>query len=64
MTNYDRYRQEKMNDPEFAKAYHEEKRKLDLEEELEELKQKVLNSEPKEEIVKNIENIMAYLQKG
>ena len=64
MTNYEELVQEYMKDPEFAKGYLEEKRKLDLEDKLEELKQKVLNSEPKEEIVKIIETIKSHIEQA
>ncbi len=64
MTNFEKLVQEKMKDPEFAKGYLEEKLKLDLEDALEMLKQKVLNSESKEEIVKTIDSIKSCIEQA
>ena len=61
MTNYEKLFQEQMQDPEFAKAYYESRLERIFIELLENLKEKIANNEPKETLLKTIDNIQHQL---
>lgn len=61
MTNYEKLFQEQMQDPEFAKAYYESRLERIFIELLENLKEKIANNEPKETLLKAIDNIQHQL---
>jgi hypothetical protein len=57
MTNYEKLFQEQMRDAEFAKAYREARLERMLNEFLENLKEKITQGEPKENLLNTI-NLM------
>jgi hypothetical protein len=61
MTNYEKLFQEQMQDPEFAKAYYESRLERIFNELLENLKEKIANNEPKEVLLKTIDNMQHQL---
>ena len=61
MTNYEKLFQEQMKDPEFAKAYYESRLERIFNELLENLKEKIANNEPKEVLLKTIDNMQHQL---
>ncbi len=61
MTNYEQLFQEQMKDPEFAKVYHESRIERVFSELLENLKEKISNNEPKEVLLKTIDNMRHQL---
>jgi hypothetical protein len=61
MTNYEKLFKEQMQDPEFAKAYYESRLERIFIELLENLKEKIANNEPKETLLKTIDNIQHQL---
>lgn len=61
MTNYEKLFQEQMQDPEFEKAYHESRIERVFSELLENLKEKISNNEPKEVLLKTIDNMQHQL---
>jgi hypothetical protein len=61
MTNYEKLFQEQMQDPEFAKAYYESRLERIFNELLENLKEKIANNEPKEVLLKTIDNVQHQL---
>ena len=56
-----RYFQEQLNNEEFRQSYLEEKTKLDIEYQLEELKQDIKSSKPVNELLKKIDFIEKYV---
>ena len=57
MTNYERLFREQMQNPEFAKAYHEAKLERKLDEMLEDLKEKIDSNAPKKVLLETINSI-------
>jgi hypothetical protein len=57
MTNYEKLFQEQMKDPEFAKAYYESRLERIFNDLLENLKEKINRDEPKEILLKTIDNM-------
>jgi hypothetical protein len=57
MTNYEKLFQEQMKDPEFAKAYYESRLERIFNDLLENLKEKINSDEPKEILLKTIDNM-------
>ena len=55
------YFQQQLTDAEFRHAYLEEKAKLDIEYQLEELKEAIRASQPIEEIIQKIDRIEQYV---
>jgi polyhydroxyalkanoate synthesis regulator phasin len=62
MTNYEILFQEQMNNPEFAKAYYEARIERQIDEILQDLKEKISRDEPKELLIKTIERFQKQLQ--
>ena len=62
MTNYDILFQEQMNNPEFAKAYYEARIERQIDEILQDLKEKICRDEPKELLIRTIEKFQKQLQ--
>ncbi len=61
MTNYEKLFQEQMKDPEFAKAYYESRLERIFNDLLENLKEKIASDEPKEILLKTIDNMQHQL---
>ncbi len=61
MSIAEKYFQEQLSVPEFRQTYIEEKVKLDIEYQLEELKKDIQSFKPVEEIIGKIEIIEEYL---
>lgn len=61
MTIAKRYFQKQFTDKEFKQAYLEEKIKLDIEYQLEELKRDIKTSKPVKELIKRIDSIEQYV---
>ncbi|MGD2087857.1 MAG: hypothetical protein PVH61_16890 [Candidatus Aminicenantes bacterium] len=61
MTNYEKLFQEQMKDPEFAKAYYESRLERIFNDLLENLKEKINSDEPKEILLKTIDNMQHQL---
>jgi hypothetical protein len=61
MTNYEKLFQEQMQDPEFAKAYYESRLERIFNDLLENLKEKIASDEPKEVLLKTIDNMRHQL---
>ena len=61
MTNYEKLFQEQMKDPEFAKAYYESRLERIFNDLLEKLKEKIASDEPKEILLKTIDNMQHQL---
>lgn len=61
MTNYEKFFQEQMKDPEFAKAYREARLERMLNEFLENLKDKISKNEPKEDLLNTIDSMQRQL---
>jgi hypothetical protein len=61
MTNYEKLFQEQMQDPEFAKAYYESRLERIFNDLLENLKEKNASDEPKEVLLKTIDNMQHQL---
>ena len=57
MTNYEKLFQEQMKEPQFAKAYYDERLDRILKELFEDLKEKISKNEPKEVLLKTIDSI-------
>jgi hypothetical protein len=57
MTNYEKLFQEQIKDPEFAKAYYESRLERIFNDLLENLKEKINSDEPKEILLKTIDNM-------
>ena len=62
MTNYEILFQEQMNNPEFAKAYYEARIERQIDEILQDLKEKISRDEPKEVLIETIETFQKQLQ--
>ena len=62
MTNYEILFQEQMNNPEFAKAYYEARIERQIDEILQDLKEKISRDEPKELLIRTIEKFQKQLQ--
>ena len=62
MTNYDILFQEQMNNPEFAKAYYEARIERQIDEILQDLKEKISRDGPKELLIRTIEKFQKQLQ--
>ncbi|MBN1999152.1 hypothetical protein JW935_16450 [candidate division KSB1 bacterium] len=56
MTNYEKLFKEQMKDSQFAKAYYDSRIERILNELFENLKEKISNDEPKEELLKTIDS--------
>ncbi|MCP4405750.1 MAG: hypothetical protein GY801_51680 [bacterium] len=56
------YVQQQFKNPEFRHAYFEEKAKLDIEYQLEELKQAIRTNTSVEELIRKIDSIEQYVQ--
>jgi len=56
------YIQEQLSDAEFRQTYFEEKAKLDIEYQLEELKQAIRTNTSVEELIRKIDSIEQYVQ--
>ena len=61
MNTAKKYFQKQLSVPEFKQSYLEEKVKLDIEYQLEELKKDIQSCKPSEEIIKKIECIEEYV---
>ncbi|SLM29910.1 hypothetical protein MTBBW1_2020005 [Desulfamplus magnetovallimortis] len=61
MNTAQKYFQQQLNNSEFKHSYLEEKTKLDIEYQLEELKRDIQAVKPVDELIKKIENIEKYL---
>jgi hypothetical protein len=61
MTNAEQYFFEMMKDPEFKEAFFQEKFKLDLEYQLDELKEKINNGKSKVTLIKSVNKIKKSL---
>jgi hypothetical protein len=61
MTNYEKLFQEQIKDPEFAKAYYESRLERIFNDLLENLKEKINSDEPKEILLKTIDNMQHQL---
>ncbi len=57
MTDYERLFREQMQNPEFAKAYHEAKLERKLDEMLDDLKEKIDRDAPKNILLETINSI-------
>lgn len=57
MTNYEKFFQQQMQNPKFAKAYHEAKLERKLDEMLEDLKEKITRNESKEVLLQAIDSL-------
>ena len=62
MTNYEILFQEQMNNPEFAKAYYEARIEKQIDQILQDLKEKISRDEPKELLIETIERFQKQLQ--
>ena len=62
MTNYEILFQEQLNNPEFAKAYYEARIERQIDEILQDLKEKISRDEPKELLIRTIEKFQKRLQ--
>jgi len=62
MTNYEILFQEQMSNPEFAKAYYEARIERQIDEILQDLKEKISRDEPKELLIRTIEKFQKQLQ--
>ncbi len=62
MTNYEILFQEQMNNPEFVKAYYEARIERQIDEILQDLKEKICRDEPKELLIRTIEKFQKQLQ--
>lgn len=56
-----KYFQKQISGPEFKESYMEEKVKLDIEYQLEELKKDIQSCKPSEEIIKKIDRLEKYV---
>lgn len=61
MTNAEKYFFEQMKDPEFKESFFQEKLKLDIEYQLDELKDKIKDGKSKTTLIKGINNIKKTL---
>jgi uncharacterized protein YeeX (DUF496 family) len=61
MTNYEQLFQEQMENSHFAKAYYEVRFERKFIELLENLKDKIIRNEPKEELVGTVESIQKHI---
>jgi phosphate uptake regulator len=61
MSTAKKYFQKQLSIPEFKQSYMEEKVKLDIEYQLEELKKDIQCSKPSEEIIKRIDRLEKYV---
>jgi len=62
MTNAEKYFQELMKDSEFKEAFFQEKIKLDIEYQLEELKDKIKSGKSKLTLIKGVNKIKKTLE--
>ncbi len=62
MNSAQQYVQQQLEHPEFRHAYFEEKAKLDIEYQLEELKQAIRTNTSVEELIRKIDSIEQYVQ--
>ncbi|MDL1969667.1 MAG: hypothetical protein LWW94_01600 [Candidatus Desulfofervidaceae bacterium] len=56
-----KYFEQQFTNEEFKRAYLEEKIKLDIEYQLEELKKEILSNKTTEELIKKVDSIKEYL---
>ena len=61
MTNYEIFFQEQMGNSEFAKAYYESRLNRIFDELLENLKEKIIRNEPKEELIGTVNLIQNHI---
>jgi len=61
MTNYDQFFQEQMRNPQFEKAYYNARLERIFVELLENLKDKIIRNEPKEELIETIELMQSHI---
>ena len=61
MTNYERLFQEQMENPEFAKAFHEARVERYLNDMLENLREKIIKNESKEVLLQTIDSLQEQL---
>jgi hypothetical protein len=61
MNTAKKYFEKQLSVPEFKQSYLEEKVKLDIEYQLEELKKDIQSCKPSEEIIKKIDRIERYV---
>ncbi len=61
MNTAKKYFQKQLSVPEFKQSYMEEKVKLDIEYQLEELKKDIQSCKPNEEIIKKINRLEKYV---
>ncbi|TAN45825.1 MAG: hypothetical protein EPN22_01375 [Nitrospirae bacterium] len=61
MNTAKKYFEKQFSDKEFRKSYMEEKTKLDIEYQLEELKKDIQSSKPIRELIRRIDSIEEYV---
>jgi len=61
MNTAKKYLREQLSVPEFKRSYLEEKIKLDIEYQLEELKNDIQSHKPNDELMKKIDSIKQYV---
>jgi hypothetical protein len=61
MTNYEKLFQERMKDPQFAKAYNEARIERMINDFWENLKEKISNNEPKEVLLETIDSMQRQI---
>ncbi len=61
MNTAKKYFQKQLSVPEFKQSYMEEKVKLDIEYQLEELKKDIQSSKPSDELIKRIDRLEKYV---
>ena len=62
MTNAEKYFFEQMQDPEFKQSFFQEKLKLDIEYQLDDLKEKIKTGKSKTTLIRNINQIKKSLE--